>query len=135
MAARKKEGTPNTFTFYDGFASSVELLPDAKTKACFVYDFYNYGAWGIEPNFNWATDPAIRMAVEMAWRIALPSIDKSVQNHKNSTKPPAPGKKKRGRPRKNPAPVVDDVEAFASEIPDEIIDAMYDTAMTEAEVW
>lgn len=135
MAARK-EGTPNTFTFYDGFASAIEALPDAKTKACFVYDFYNYGAWGIEPTFAWATDPMVKMAVEMAWHIAAPSIEKSIQNHKNSTKPPAPGKKKRGRPRKNPIPVVDDVDAFASEIPDHIIDAMAETAMMEeAEVW
>ena len=133
MARNKKEGKPSSFTFYDGFAEAVEKLPDNRTKAAFVYDFYQFGAWGIEPTFAWATDPMLKMAVEMAWSIAVPSIEKNVKDRKNG--------KKGGRPRKNKTEVADTFTqaAIAAEqlyepIPDEVI-AMIEPAYDEIEVF
>ena len=125
--AKKKNDKPTTFTFYDGFSDSIERLPDFYSKACFCYDIQQYGAWGVEPTFQWAKDDATRMAVEMAWSIAVPSIKKSVQNHKNSNKPPKPGSRRRGRPRKDEVEKTIEQAAMAAEymsddIPDEVID-------------
>lgn len=120
MTRKKKNGNPTTFTFYDGFAEAVEKLPDNRAKACFVYDFYNFGAWGIEPTFAWAKDPMLKIAVEMAWSIAVPSIEKNIKDRKNG--------KKGGRPRKQKTDVSDTFSqaAMAAEqlyepIPDEVI--------------
>ena len=131
MAAKKNE-TPNTWTFYDGFASAVELLPNATAKASFVYDLYKYGSWGIEPNFNWATDPAIRMAVEMAWQIATPSIDKNIKDRKNG--------KKGGRPKKTEIAETVEQAALAADamgepIPDAVVDMLASNIYEEVEVW
>ena len=131
MAAKKNE-TPNTWTFYDGFAKAVEMLPNATAKASFVYDLYKYGSWGIVPNFNWATDPAVRMAVEMAWQIATPSIDKNIQDRKNG--------KKGGRPKKTEIAETVEQAALAADamgepIPDAVVDMLASNIYEEVEVW
>lgn len=109
MAKKTKQQTPTSFTFYDGFAEAIEQLPNNQSKALFVWDFYRYGSWGIEPTFEWANDAGVKMAVKMAWNIALPSLDKSIQNHKNG--------KKGGRPKgsKN-KPKTDDTIEVATEL-------------------
>lgn len=139
MAAKKNE-TPNTWTFYDGFAKAVEMLPNATAKASFVYDLYKYGSWGIEPTFGWATDPAVKMAVEMAWQIATPSIDKNIKDRKNG--------KKGGRPKKNQAdmptlsfeqPMIEQAalaaDAMGEPIPDAVVDMLASNIYEEVEVW
>lgn len=107
MAKKTKQQTPTSFTFYDGFATAIEQLPNNQLRALFVWDFYRYGSWGVEPTFDWAKDPMVKMAVQMAWDIALPSLDKSIQNHKNG--------KKGGRPKKS-KPKTDDTITVATDL-------------------
>ena len=107
MAKKTKQQTPTSFTFYDGFATAIEQLPSNQLRALFVWDFYRYGSWGVEPTFDWAKDPMVKMAVQMAWDIALPSLDKSIQNHKNG--------KKGGRPKKS-KPKTDDTITVATDL-------------------
>jgi len=131
MAAKKNQ-EPTTWTFYDGFAKAVEMLPNATAKASFVYDLYKYGSWGIEPTFGWATDPAVKMAVEMAWQIATPSIDKNIKDRKNG--------KKGGRPRKTEIAETVEQAALAADamgepIPDAVVDMLASNIYEEVEVW
>jgi len=132
MAAKKTNKKPENWTFYDGFAKAVELLPTQAAKAAFVFDLYQYGSWGIEPTFGWATDPAVKMAVEMAWHIATPSIDKNIKDRKNG--------KRGGRPKKTEIAETVEQAALAADtmgepIPDAVVDMLASNIYEEVEVW
>ena len=123
------------FVWFDSYTKAALAIPDESIKAELITAIVMFGALGEEPSFNDWTLQAIFEGLR-------PNIENSRNAFSNSTKAPAPGKKKRGRPRKEQqAEIVDDVDAFVehleSDIPVEVIAGLAEQYEAEhvTEVW
>lgn len=131
MPAAKKD--TKQFVWFDSYTQAALAIPDEDLRNRFIAAIVLYGATGQEPQFD-----ADLWALTAAFEAVRPNVENSRKSYENSTKPPKPGKGKRGRPRKKAEPaILDDVEAYADTtcVPDYVIDNMAATAEMEAEVW
>ena len=118
------------FVWFNSYTAAALSVPEGQLRDRLISAIVLYAAAGIEPDFG------DEWALTGIFEAVRPNVESSRACYENSNKPPAPGKKKRGRPKKEAA-VVDDVDQFAAttEIPDEVLEAMAETAEMEVEVW
>ena len=119
------------FVWFNSYTLAVMSVPEGQQRDRLIAAIVLYAATGMEPDFA-ESEWALRGIFEAV----RPNVESSRACYENSNKPPKDGKRRRGRPKKEAA-VVDDVDQFAAttEIPDEVLEAMAETAEMEVEVW
>lgn len=119
------------FVWFNSYTNAVLSVPDEQLRDRLIGAIVMYAAVGTEPDFgeHWA--------LAGIFEAVRPNVENSRAAYENSVKPPKDGKRRRGRPKKETPVVVNDIDAFAdtTDIPDEVLEAMAETAEMEAEIW